>query len=270
MGGVHPAQHGQVSDVYQFHAGDSPLLVSVPHDGWTIPSAIVQNMTGEARGIPDTDWHVSKLYDFVRDRGASLLSANFSRYVIDLNRPTDDAVMYEGQLSSGLCPRQTFAGSDIYAEEIEIATQLRIERFWQPYHDKLGATLSALRERHGYALLWDAHSIPSEVPALFDGQLPILNVGTWDGRSCDSAIEDAVMAAATASPYDAVLNARFKGGFITRHYGNPAEDVHAMQLELAQRAYMSERTLEYQEGKAAKLRDTLARLLDSFEETAAR
>ena len=259
-----------MSDVYTFHAGESPLLVSVPHDGWQIPSAIVQYMTGEARGIPDTDWHVSKLYEFVRDRGASMLVANFSRYVIDLNRPTDDAVMYAGQLSSGLCPTQTFAGDDIYAEELEIATGLRIERFWQPYHDKLAATLAALREQHGYALLWDAHSIPSKVPALFAGELPILSIGTWDGRSCDPAIAAAVMAQATASPYDAVFNARFKGGFITRHYGQPGEQVHAIQLELAQRAYMNERTLEYEEDKAAGLRDTLARLLDSFEETASR
>ena len=259
-----------MSDVFTFHAGDSPLLVSVPHDGWQIPSAIVQYMTGAARGIPDTDWHVSQLYDFVRERGASLLTANFSRYVIDLNRPPDDAVMYEGQLSSGLCPTHTFAGDAIYAEELEIATALRIERFWRPYHDKLATTLAALREQHGYALLWDAHSIKSEMPTLFEGELPVLNLGTWDGRSCDPTIAAAVMAAAEDSPYDAVINARFKGGYITRHYGEPGENVHAIQLELAQRAYMDESNLEYDEARAAELRDTLARLLGSFEEAAAR
>lgn len=258
-----------MSDVFTFHDGDTPLLISVPHDGWQIPSAIVQYMTGEARGIPDTDWHVSQLYDFARARGASMLVANFSRYVVDLNRPADDSPMYPDQLASGLCPTRTFAGAPIYAEELEIATALRIERFWQPYHDKLAATLALLRERHGYALLWDAHSIPSEVPALFDGELPILNLGTWDGKSCDPAIADAVMAAATASPYDAVLNARFKGGYITRHYGQPAAQVHAIQLELAQRAYMNEKTLEFEEDKAAALRDTLDRLLGRFQEAAA-
>ena len=258
-----------MSDVFTFHAGDTPLLISVPHDGWQIPSAIVQYMTGEARGIPDTDWHIAQLYDFVRKRGASLLVANLTRYVVDLNRPADDAEMYAGELSTGLCPTRTFAGDAIYAEELEIATELRIERFWRPYHDKLAATLAALREQHGYALLWDAHSIRSEVPALFAGELPVLNLGTWDGRSCNASIADAVMAEATASPYDAVINARFKGGYITRHYGQPEKQVHAIQLELAQRAYMNERTLEYEEDKAAGLRDTLGRLLDRYEEAAA-
>lgn len=258
-----------MSDVFTFHAGATPLLVSVPHDGWQIPSTVVQYMTGAARGIPDTDWHVSQLYDFVRDRGVSLLVANFSRYVIDLNRPADDTAMYDGQLATGLCPTRTFAGEAIYADDLDIATALRIERFWRPYHDKLAATLAALREQHGYALLWDAHSIRSEVPALFDGELPVLNVGTWDGRSCSEGIAAAVMAEAAASPYDAVINARFKGGYITRHYGQPAERVHAIQLELAQRAYMNETTLEYDKDKAAGLRDTLGRLLDSYQEAAA-
>jgi len=257
-----------MSDVYTFYEGDSPLLVSVPHDGWQIPSAVVQHMTGEARGIPDTDWHVSELYDFVRERGISLLVANFSRYVIDLNRPVDDSAMYAGQLSTGLCPTRTFAGDDIYAEELEIATELRIERFWQPYHDKLAKTLRALQERHGHALLWDAHSIQSEVPALFDGALPILNLGTWDGRSCAPDIAAAVVAEAQASRYGAVINERFKGGFITRHYGRPAEQVHAVQLEIAQRAYMDETTLEYDKDKAAQLRDTLSRLLERYLEAA--
>lgn len=270
MGRINPPQHAYMSDVYTFHEGTAPLLVSVPHDGWQIPSAIVQYMTGAARGVPDTDWHVSQLYDFVRDRGISMLVANFSRYVIDLNRPVDDAAMYEGQLSTGLCPTQTFAGDAIYAEELEIAVDLRVERFWQPYHDKLAATLAVLRERHGYALLWDAHSIKSEVPALFDGELPVLNLGTWDGRSCDPAIADAVLAEAEASSYEVVMNARFKGGYVTRNYGRPAEQVHAIQLELAQCAYMNENTLEFEKDKAFELRDTLGRLLDSYQEAARR
>ena len=259
-----------MSDVYTFHEGDVPLLVSVPHDGWQIPAAIVQHMTGVARGIPDTDWHVAELYEFVRERRISMLVANFSRYVVDLNRPADDAAMYAGKLSTGLCPTRTFAGDDIYSEELEIATDLRVERFWNPYHDKLAAALTAIRARHGYALLWDAHSIRSEVPALFEGELPVLNLGTWDGRSCAAKIEAAVAAEAEASVYDAVINTRFKGGYITRHYGNPTADVHAIQLELAQRAYMNESTLEYDKTKAADLRDTLGRLLDTYLEAAER
>ena len=131
-------------------------------------------------------------------------------------------------------------------------------------------TLDRLRDKHGHALLWDAHSIRSEVPALFDGQLPVLNLGTWNNRSCDPEIATAVMADAEASPYDAVINARFKGGFITRHYGKPKNNVHAIQLELAQRAYMNEASLEYDKAKATELRDTLDRLLNSYQEAATR
>jgi N-formylglutamate amidohydrolase len=244
-------------------------MVSVPHDGWQIPSDILQHMTGAGRGIPDTDWHVSELYGFARDMGASMIVANYSRYVVDLNRPPDDAPMYAGQLATGLCPTQTFAGDDIYFEDADIDIDRRKRTYWQPYHDGVAEALAALREEHGYALLWDAHSIPSQVPSLFEGELPVLNLGTWDDRSCDSRIADAVMAAATSSPYDAVYNGRFKGGYITRNYGHPAEGVHAIQLELAQRAYMDERKLDFDRHRAADLQAILAVLLEVFMEAAA-
>lgn len=258
-----------MSDVYAFHAGTTPLLVSVPHDGWRIPNAIVQEMTGAARGIPDTDWHVSQLYEFARKLGASMLVANFSRYVVDLNRPADDTALYPDQPATGLVPMQTFAGEPLYSSSRAIDVKARIERYWRPYHDRLAAVLESLRKRHGYALLWDAHSIPSHVPALFDGELPVLNLGTYDGRSCATAIKAAVERVAVESPYESVSDARFKGGYITRHYGQPDDDVHAIQLELAQRAYMNEKTLEYDRHKAAGLQVTLEALLCRFMEAAA-
>lgn len=258
-----------MSDVYSFHEGTTPLLISVPHDGWTIPTDILQYMTGVGRGIPDTDWHVSRLYEFAKELGASVITANYSRYVVDLNRPADDAAMYGDQLATGLCPTQTFAGDEIYVEDGMIDVGHRVDAYWRPYHDKIAETLAALREQHGHALLWDAHSIASEVPRLFDGELPVLNIGTWDERSCGSGIAGAVVAMAEASSYDAVRNGRFKGGHITRHYGRPGEHVHAIQLELAQRAYMNERTLEYDRGKAAQLQGTLADLLTAYLQAAA-
>lgn len=258
-----------MSDVYTFHPGTSPLLVSVPHDGWRIPNGIVQQMTDAARGIPDTDWHVAQLYDFARDLGASMLVANFSRYVVDLNRPADDKALYADRPATGLVPTHTFAGKPIYSGSGAIDAGARIERYWRPYHERLASALENLRKRHGYALLWDAHSIPSRVPALFDGELPVLNLGTYGGRSCDAAIASAVEQVAAASPYDAVSNARFKGGYITRHYGQPDEDVHAVQLELAQRAYMNEKTLEYDREKAAGLRATLEAMLRRYMDAAA-
>ena len=165
-----------MTDVFSFHDGDTPLLVSVPHDGWQLPPDIVQTMSEIGRGIPDTDWHVAQLYEFARDRGASMIVANFSRYVVDLNRPADDTAMYEGELATGLCPIRTFAGDDIYRDQPTIDTGARVATYWRPYHERIAEALSELRKRHGVALLWDAHSITSRVPRLFDGELAVLSL----------------------------------------------------------------------------------------------
>jgi N-formylglutamate amidohydrolase len=251
-------------DCYTFHEGDSPLLVTVPHDGRMILGDIAVQMTEAGRSIPDTDWHVARLYEFVTELGASLIVANYSRFVVDLNRPADDAAMYQGQLSTGLCPRQTFDGRDIYDGEVNIDADSRLSEYWYPYHDKVQATIDALREQHGHALLWDAHSIKSHMPTLFDGELPVLNIGTYDGLSCDPARANAVMEVAAASQYSAIFNGRFKGGYTTRHYGSPATGVHALQLELAQRAYMDETSGAYDEAAASQLGDTLRRMIVAF------
>lgn len=253
-----------MTDCYSFHQGTSPLLVSVPHDGRELPESIAATMTDAGKALPDTDWHVARLYEFAKEIGASMIVANCSRYVVDLNRPADDASMYEGQRSTGLCPLQTFDGRDLYSGDASIDIEDRLIRYWRPYHDKVQHVLEACRDTHGHALLWDAHSITSRMPTLFEGELPILNIGTYDGRSCAAFLSDAVVNAAQESPYDAVVNARFKGGHTTRHYGRPAQSVHAIQLELAQRAYMNEQTREYDDEKASQLRDTLRRMLAAF------
>ncbi len=193
--------------------------------------------------------------------------ARYSRYVVDLNRPPDDGDLYPGQLATGLCPQYTFAGEPLYRGDAPVAAAEqaeRTERYWRPYHERLAATLDSLRARHGCAFLWDAHSIPSRVPRLFDGKLPVLNLGNFDGRSCDPETGQELLEIASASRYASVLNGRFTGGYITRHYGDPANGVQAMQLELAQRAYMDEATLEYDPARAARLRGTLRALLLAF------
>ena len=250
-------------EVFSAHEGSSPLLISVPHDGCHIPPDIMRRMTAAGRAIPDTDWHVAELYSFARDLGAHFLVANYSRYVVDLNRSPADENLYPGQVATGLCPTQTFAGEEIYAEGgvSDREKAARIENYWQPYHDQLVAMLAAIRDQYGYALLWDAHSIPSRVPRLFDGVLPELNVGTNAGDSCATGIESAVVAAAEVSEYSSVVNERFKGGFITRHYGRPADGVQALQLEIAQRAYMDEESGVFDAAKASDLRVTLERML---------
>ncbi len=261
-----------MSEVFAFHEGTSPLLVSVPHDGRGVPEEILARMTPEGRALPDTDWHVAELYAFARELGASMLVANYSRYVIDLNRPVSDEALYPGQVATGLCPTRTFAGDPIYTDGGPDAAELeaRTARYWRPYHERLASALEALNQRYGYALLWDAHSIGSRVPRLFDGELPELNLGTYGGASCGAEIERAIVDVADTSPFDYVVNGRFQGGFITRHYGRPLENVHAVQLEISQRVYMDELTAAYDAQKASLLRDTLLRMLETYLEAAER
>lgn len=258
------------NDVYRFIDGKVPLLISVPHDGRLIPDDIAAKMTPLGRAIPDTDWHVAELYEFAETLGASFLIANYSRYVVDLNRSADDATLYPGQVATGLCPSKTFAGDAIYESHEVDSTERRrrVDLYWQPYHRCLRACLDSMLQQFGYALLWDAHSIPGSVPRLFEGELPLLNLGSDDGNSTTPAVQESVFAVATASPYSAVLNGRFKGGFITRHYGQPESGVHALQLEISQRAYMDELSLILLPEQTRKLRVILRNMLTRYQDAA--
>ncbi len=260
-----------MTDIFTFSQGSIPLLVSVPHDGRKLMPGQAERMTDAGKAIPDTDWHVRRLYAFAPEIGASVIGANYSRYVVDLNRPADDAALYDGQRSTGLCPEQTFEGHDIYAggAGIDAAEQARrVRDYWAPYHDKIRQTLQQMRDAFGYALLWDAHSIRSEIPSLFAGGLPDLNVGTNDGASCDPRICAAIMAVAGAADCSSVLNGRFKGGYITRHYGEPKKGVHAVQLELAQRTYMDEGSGNFVAKRAEWLGNRLREMLTAFTDSA--
>ena len=229
-------------------------------------------MTPAGLELPDTDWYVNTLYTFAAGIGASILSANYSRYVVDLNRSRDDDALYPAKFSTGLCPQETFAGVEIFERGYVVSESDKIDRietYWQPYHDCIQSALAALKRQHGYALLWDAHSIPGEMPLLFDGELPNLNLGTNGGSSCADDIEKAVAQAAELLSYSAVLNGRFKGGYITRHYGDPEKSVHAVQLELSQRCYMDEKTREYDGTRAIQLVEGLKCMLSAFIEAGA-
>jgi N-formylglutamate deformylase len=225
-------------------------------------------MTGEARLLPDTDWHLERLYDFLDElgAGASVLVATHSRYVVDLNRPPDNANLYPGQDTTPLVPVDTFHKKPLYLAGQEPAAgeiAERVATWWKPYHAKLTAELDQIKSRHGYALLWDAHSIFSEVPRFFSGKLPALNLGTADGRSCGSGIGEGLMQ--KVSGYGAVLNGRFKGGYITRTYGDPAAGVHAVQLELSEATYMDESPpFRFNDSLARSLRPQLRVLLEEF------
>jgi len=250
------------------HRGTAPLLVSLPHDGSEIPEDLAARMVPSARRAPDTDWHVSRLYAFARELGASILAPRFSRYVVDLNRPPDDTSLYPGQNTTGLCPAVQFTGEPVYLEgqapsADEIAA--RIERYWRPYHAALSEELQRLHARHGHLVLWEGHSIRgSDLPFLFEGRLPDLNLGTAGGASCTPALQarlEAVLAA--QSRYDWVANGRFRGGYITRHYAAPAEGIEAVQLEISQRIYMDEETFAYDEARAAHAQAIIRNLLEA-------
>jgi len=255
--------------LYVLTPGDAALIVSMPHSGTHLPAALAARLAPAARDLPDTDWFVPQLYDFVEALGATVLRATHTRYVVDLNRPPDGAPLYPGQRETTVCPTESFDGEPLYAagdEPDRDERAARLAQYWQPYHDRLGALIGEMRARHGYCVLWDAHSILSRVPALFDGTLPDLNLGTADGRSCSVALTRRLAAVLESQGrFSFVVNGRFKGGFITRQYGNPAAHVDAVQLEIAQAAYLAEaRVPLYDAAVAAPLRGVLRSLLETI------
>ncbi len=229
---------------FRFKAGRLPMLVSMPHAGVDIPDEVADTLAPCAAARADTDWHLPELYGFLEEMGISTISARWSRYLIDLNRPPENTNLYPGLDTTGLCPLDTFGRERLYKEGMEpdaAEVQRRLDRYWRPYHEQLGAELERLKAEHGRVVLWEAHSIASVVPRFFEGKLPDLNFGTAEGKSCDPGLEEAILGVARAQErYTIALNGRFKGGHITRHYGQPASGVHAIQLEKCQCLYMNE------------------------------
>jgi N-formylglutamate deformylase len=257
--------------IYKLHQGTLPLLVSVPHAGTQIPPDLRHAFTDKASQVEDTDWHLEKLYSFVPHIGASMIAPVYSRYVIDLNRPSDNEPMYPGANNTELCPTRAFTGEYIYRDAPPSGAEIsrRVQRYWQPYHKALAADLSRIKAIHGYALLWDGHSIKSELPWLFEGRLPDLNIGTVNGTSCASSLEAMLAGVLQSVPqcktFTHVFNGRFKGGYITRTYGDPANHIHAVQLEQCWSTYMDE-TAPYQlnHAKRPAIEITLRALLQAM------
>jgi N-formylglutamate deformylase len=254
---------------YRLRQGRTPLLISMPHVGTHLPDLLARRMMPVARSVPDTDWHLEQLYDCADAIGTSVLVATHSRYVVDLNRPPDNANLYPGQDTTGLCPIDTFAKQPLYRmgeEPDPTEIRARVTQYWKPYHQALATELARLKAAHGTALLWDAHSIASRVPRFFPGQLSDFNLGTADGKSCAPEIGARMLEIAQAAPgFTAVLNGRFKGGYITRTYGAPQAGVHAVQLELSEITYMDEPPpFGFREDLAAKVRPHLREMLEAF------
>lgn len=257
--------------------GAGALVLSFPHVSTHLPAEVAETIAEAGRAVADTDWHVDRLYDGIADElDATVLKAPCSRYVIDLNRDPSGTSLYPGQVTTGLCPTTTFDGDPIYSTGHEPGPDeiaRRVAAWFEPYHAALDEALARAKDAHGFAFLWDGHSIRSAVPRLFQGVLPELSFGTWEGRSCGPDLrQTAAIVGKTSQPYDYVLDGRFKGGWITRHYGRPAENVFAIQLELAQRAYLAEEgpPWRFDEAKAQALRPVLRRAVVDLLGTARR
>jgi N-formylglutamate deformylase len=253
-------------ELWNLHRGESPLVIDVPHSGTYLPEVLRSRLTAIARTVPDTDWHVDRLYAFARDEGATLFCATHSRYVVDLNRDPAGAALYAGADNTELCPTRTFGDEAIYvAGETPLPAEIadRCAKSFAPYHAALAAELARVRERHGFAVILDGHSILSYVPRFFAGRLPDLNLGTASGASCLAELQAcAARVLAEAEGFTHVVNGRFKGGWITRHYGQPHNGVHALQLEMAQDCYMDEAPpYRWDPARASRLAKVLQRLV---------
>lgn len=255
--------------------GDIPLVVSFPHTGTDIPAEFVPRLVSPWLSRKDADWWIDKLYDFVHKMGATTVHTAISRTIIDVNRDPSGVSLYPGQATTGLCPTTTFDGEPLYKDgqgpgAAEIAE--RRKRYFDPYHTALDAELKRLHARHKKVALYDCHSIRTVIPRLFDGELPTFNIGTNSGASCDPALASTVQSICAHSSFSHVVNGRFKGGYITRQFGKPAEGIHAVQMELACRGYMREELgpvteknwpTPYDPAYAAEMRGVLSKILQA-------
>jgi formiminoglutamase len=256
--------------------GEAPLVLSVPHAGTRLPAAIESRLVSPWLARKDTDWYVDRLYSFATELGATVIRTLMSRTVIDVNRDPEGRSLYPGQATTELCPTTTFDGDPLYRagnepDAREIAA--RRERYYTPYHAAIETEVRRLRKRHDKVVLFDAHSIRSVVPRLFEGTLPVFNLGTNSGQSCAAELTHSLRAICSSSGLPTVVDGRFKGGYITRHYGQPESGVHAVQLELAMRGYLDEPTTgfgedhwppPYDPAGATGLRMTLRRLMEAL------
>jgi len=253
--------------------GSSPVILGMPHGGTWLPDPIAARLNPRGAGLSDTDWHIARLYDGLLE-GATVVEATYHRYVIDANRDPEGASLYPGQNTTGLCPETDFDGADIWqAGQAPSADEVaeRRDAYHRPYHAAIEDQIARVKATHGAAILYDCHSIRSTIPFLFDGLLPVFSIGTNSGATCASAIEEATVGACRAARgFDTFVNGRFKGGWTTRHYGRPEIGVHAIQMELAQRAYLTAEAApwSYSPTTAAPLRAVLAHILNSIDRLA--
>jgi len=253
--------------------GDSPVILGLPHGGTYVPDALMARLNDRGRRLSDTDWHIAQLYQGLL-ADVTIVEATFHRYVIDANRDPAGASLYTGANTTTLCPTTDFDGLDIWSEGQEPTLDeiaARRAQYHAPYHAALAAEVERVKARHGVAIVFDCHSIRSTIPFLFPGLLPVFSIGTNDGQTCAPQVSQAVSVPCFAiKAFDAVLNGRFKGGWTTRHYGQPGTGVHAIQMELAQSTHLATETtpFAYDAEKADRLRAVLRAVLERIEQAA--
>ena len=256
-----------IDGVYTLHRGNTPLIISVPHVGTDIPPDIAAALRPRALQTEDADWHLDRLYAFATQLGASLIVPRYARYVVDLNRPPENTPMYPGVNNTELCPTRFFTGEPLYREGFEpdeTEAARRVATYWRPYHDTLHSEMTRMHAEHGHAMLFDGHSIQPELPWLFEGRLPDLNLGTAGGSSCAPGLHERFVQVLSAQKrYSQVVDGRFKGGYITRHYGRPAQEWHTVQMEMGWQCYMGPQH-RYDEALAAQVQPVLRALLQSM------
>ncbi|APG47594.1 N-formylglutamate deformylase [Phaeobacter porticola] len=254
-------------DLMTFVAGSTPVLLNVPHAGTLLPGEVKSRLREDALELKDTDWHMDQLALPCADLGVSILAADYSRYVVDLNRSAEDMPLYSGP-TTGLVSQIDFDGCPLYLEGQEPDTddtEARIQSYWAPYHQALNAEIQRIKAQFGICVLVDLHSIRSQVPRLFDGVLPDFNLGTNSGASTAARFESCAEKFLQSASYSFVKNGRFKGGYITRHYGRPSQNVHALQLEIAQATYMREYApWDLVDNKANKLKIAIKGLVSAL------
>ncbi|WP_170329577.1 N-formylglutamate deformylase [Ruegeria arenilitoris] len=258
--------------VVSVQRGDSPIVLGQPHGGTFVPDNIAARLNDTGRALADTDWHISRLYEGLLD-SATVVQSHVHRYVIDANRDPEGVSLYPGQNTTTLVPLTDFDGQPIWRDGQEPSVdeiEQRRQAYHAPYHAALANELQRVRDRYGVAVLYDCHSIRSRIPFLFEGTLPDMNIGTDGGATCALQIESITNEIANSSPYSTVLNGRFRGGWTTRHYGCPADGIHAIQMELAQSTYLTSEAApwSYDTEKADRLRYWLRGILDAIQHTA--
>ncbi|GAA4113631.1 N-formylglutamate deformylase [Aquimarina addita] len=248
-----------------------PILISIPHAGTQFPVEIKHYYKKKMRNhLDDTDWYVHKLYEFAPSLGITIIKANLSRWVIDLNRDPKSIPLYtDNRLITAITPITDFYGNNIYtsssSEPDPIEIQRRLDLYYWPYYRQIETLIADLKKKFGKVLLWDAHSIRHLVSTIQKKPFPDMILGNNDQKTAHPQLILTALEKLRSKKFEVAHNTPFKGGHITRYFGKPAQNVHALQLEMNKILYMDDNEITYNTKRASEvqevLQDTLQHLI---------